>query len=110
MGDGLGFLFLLDQEEDPVKGGYIDEEHGDHADGVEDGVPADEVIEDVVGGTVALPQEHVFGVQGRVCDESGGAEDGEDGEDGDNDNEFHQGETSVLTNHVHVVFPFFYKV
>ena len=69
----------MDQEEDPVKGGYIDEEHGDHADGVEDGVPADEVIEDVVGGTVALPQEHVVGVQGRVCDESGGAEDGEDG-------------------------------
>ena len=74
MGDGFGFLFLLDQEEDPVKCGYVDEEHGDHTDGVEDGVPADEVIEDVVGGSVALHEEHVVGAHGDIAKVGGDTE------------------------------------
>ena len=71
MGDGLGFLFLLDQEADPVKGGYVDEEHGDHTDGVEHGTAAHQVVQNVIGSAIATEQEHIVSVGENVGDKGG---------------------------------------
>ena len=72
-------LFLLDQIEDTVEGGYVDQEQAYHADGVKNGVAAEEVVENIVGSAVALLQEHVVGAQGRVREIRGDTEDSENG-------------------------------
>ena len=69
----------MDEEENTVKGGYVEQEQDHHANGVEDGITTEEVVENIVGSAVALPQEHIVGAKGRVRDKGGDTEDSKNG-------------------------------
>ena len=62
-----------------VEDGYVENEQENDGDGVENGAAAQQVIEDIVGGSVALHEEHVVGSQGDVSDVGGDAEAAQDG-------------------------------
>ena len=85
---GLGRCGCLvargDEVKDAVEGEDIEDEQQHDADGVEDGVAADEVVDDIVGRAVAADQEHIVIVEKGVGDRRGDAEEEKNAEgDGD---------------------------
>ena len=69
---------MVDQEKCSVKDGYVEDEQGYNGQGIQDGASSQEVIEDIVGGAVALHEEHVVGAPGYIGQVCGNTEDAQD--------------------------------
>ena len=90
---GIFGFFAADTKKHSVEGDYVDQEQGDHANRVQNGTASQQIVENVVGRSVACFEEHIVGAQRHVSGKGRNAEATENGK-GDPDVSFlHAGQT-----------------
>ena len=77
---GFSGFPAADQEENAVESGYVDQKQHQYTQRVQNGTAAQQVVQDVVGGSVSLHEEHIVGAKGYVGQVSGDAEAAQNGE------------------------------